>query len=82
MMLQQLGDVCESTRKLEGMVREVTTSAEGIGPSILQFITCKLDLRDRDQEKIHWQKNLMAAIYESSENWSEKYASTPSIPNG
>ena len=82
MMLHQLGTVCESTRKIEGIFSQVADNAEGIGPAFLDFITSKIDLPDRAREKRNWQKNLVAAIYQIDDAGVESDVSALSIPIG
>lgn len=79
-MLHQLGTVCESTRKIEGIFSQVANNAKGIGPAFLDFLTSKIDLPDRAQEKSNWQKDLVAAIYQIDDAGFESNVSALSVP--
>ncbi|KAH0559273.1 hypothetical protein GP486_004211 [Trichoglossum hirsutum] len=79
MVLHQLGAVNEGTRKLEGMVNQVTTSTEGIGASVLDFITSNIKFLERTSERRNWQKDFIAAIYRDGENNVDREISAPSI---
>lgn len=63
------------------MVSQVATSAEGIGPSLLDFLTSKIDPLDRANRKSDWQKSLVAALYQESENSPKSDISTPCVPD-
>ena len=66
LVLGQLAAVHEGTKKLEGMVSQVT--AEGIGASLLDFLTAKIN----HSEKKIWQRESIIAIYRDWENSIEK----------
>lgn len=65
-MLSKLAAVHEGTKNLEGMVSQVT--AEGIGASLLDFLTAKIKCSERKT----WQREFITAIYRDWEKSIER----------
>lgn len=72
-MLSKLAAVHEGTKNLEGMVSQVT--AEGIGASLLDFLTAKIKCSERKT----WQREFITAIYRDWEKSIERDVSGLSI---
>jgi hypothetical protein len=76
LILSQLATVNKGTQQINKRVIQLT--AEGIGASILDFLTAGLNDRDNRQKK-SWEMALVAAIYEDEKHNTDSDISGSSI---